>query len=448
MRWRVFFIISACVNAGLFAAWLHARKPAAPTTTATGPATTNTQFRTHVVVRRQFFSWNEIESTDYSTYIANLRDIGCPEQTIRDIIIADVNALFAKKREQELRTAGQQWWRTTLAPEVLRKLRALDDERRALLTKLLGAGWDPNAATTVKKLTPLPLDGPVLGMLPDDVKARINEVVAASQQRMADLVAQAAAEGRQPSGAEMAAVREQTRTELQKILTPPQLEEFLLRFSQNAIDLRTELGGLGYFKATPEEFRALFRARDPFDEKIAALQGSTDPNDLRQLRSLEQQRENAIRQALGSKRYELYRQLHDSTYRSAYAQAAAAGVPGAVGTLYQLNQATQAELDRIKANSNLTPEQLAVESKRVELEQAEASTAAVGQDIPPDPDAPPEPPPPPQNRTHIIRSGETLGALSTAYGVPVNMILDANPGLQFNNLRVGQSIIIPPAPTR
>ena len=49
------------------------------------------------MLRRQLFSWREVESADYATYIANLRDIGCPEQTIRDIIIADVNQLYSRQ---------------------------------------------------------------------------------------------------------------------------------------------------------------------------------------------------------------------------------------------------------------------------------------------------------------------------------------------------------------
>jgi hypothetical protein len=38
------------------------------------------------------FQWSQIESTNYTTYISNLRAIGCPEQTIRDIIVADVHS--------------------------------------------------------------------------------------------------------------------------------------------------------------------------------------------------------------------------------------------------------------------------------------------------------------------------------------------------------------------
>src|SRR5579859_5399631 len=36
------------------------------------------------------FRWAQLESTDYRQYLANLPRIGCPEQTIRDIITADV----------------------------------------------------------------------------------------------------------------------------------------------------------------------------------------------------------------------------------------------------------------------------------------------------------------------------------------------------------------------
>jgi hypothetical protein len=73
-----------------------------------------TQVKTNVILRRQFFTWQEVESSDYRAYVANLREIGCPEQTIRDIIIADVNALYARKRatDPDIVTPEHQWWRT------------------------------------------------------------------------------------------------------------------------------------------------------------------------------------------------------------------------------------------------------------------------------------------------------------------------------------------------
>lgn len=57
------------------------------------------------------FQWRQIESTDYRVYIANLRRIGCPETTVRDIIRADVRGLFGVKRKELGQQAGQagQW---------------------------------------------------------------------------------------------------------------------------------------------------------------------------------------------------------------------------------------------------------------------------------------------------------------------------------------------------
>jgi hypothetical protein len=46
------------------------------------------------------FLWSRIESPDYRVYVANLRSIGCPEDTIRDIITADIGALYSAKRQQ------------------------------------------------------------------------------------------------------------------------------------------------------------------------------------------------------------------------------------------------------------------------------------------------------------------------------------------------------------
>src|ERR1051325_7868593 len=48
------------------------------------------------VVATNDFRWTQLESEDYRAYIARLRSIGCPEQTIRDIVIADVDKLDRK----------------------------------------------------------------------------------------------------------------------------------------------------------------------------------------------------------------------------------------------------------------------------------------------------------------------------------------------------------------
>src|SRR5215813_4928319 len=148
MRWRVIALASVAVNVVAAIAVLSLRRPPAERSnpfTPVAQASTNPA-KANVVVRRQFFSWQEVESADYPTYIANLRDIGCPEQTVRDIIIADVNALYSRRRANELVTPEQQWWKSEPDPDLVaaaaEKSRALEDERRALLARLLGSNWE------------------------------------------------------------------------------------------------------------------------------------------------------------------------------------------------------------------------------------------------------------------------------------------------------------------
>ncbi len=47
-------------------------------------------------------NWSQVESTDYKQYVKNLRALGFPEPLVRDILIADVDKLYAV-REQALK---------------------------------------------------------------------------------------------------------------------------------------------------------------------------------------------------------------------------------------------------------------------------------------------------------------------------------------------------------
>ena len=94
------------------------------------------------------FSWSQVESGDYRTYIANLRTIGCPEPTIRDIISADVGNLYARRRAEDLPANPDQW-----SAADTQKNDQWERERRNLLTQLLGSGWQPAESLEKKRTT-------------------------------------------------------------------------------------------------------------------------------------------------------------------------------------------------------------------------------------------------------------------------------------------------------
>src|SRR3954464_10248476 len=62
---------------------VHAPAPAPKVVTVTAPA--------------KGFHWSQLESSDFQQYMANLRSVGCPEETIRDLVIAEVSKLYAPK---------------------------------------------------------------------------------------------------------------------------------------------------------------------------------------------------------------------------------------------------------------------------------------------------------------------------------------------------------------
>ena len=406
------------------------------------------QVKTNVVIRRQFFTWQQVESNDYREYIANLRDIGCPEQTIRDIIIADVNALYARKRATELVSPDQQWWRSKPDADIEQsfntKITQLENERRALLTSLLGLGWESGDLVSLPRPTRpgIALDGPVLGTLPEDVKKTVQQIVAAFQDQVQDWRTQQ--EGRAtPDLAALSQLNRQLRKDLMQVLSPIQLEEFLLRYSTTASSLRNELGRLQHFDVTPEEFRAMFRASDSINLQLQALLGVGDAASEQQKVALEQQREEAFRLALGPERYAQYQMLHEQEYREAVARAAESDVAANTPALYEINRATAEEFARIRSNTNLTSTQREIELRKAELEQLKATSAALGEELLPEPPPLPTESAPPPGTAHIIRSGETLSAVSKLYGISMSELLEANPDINPTRLIVGQPVHIP-----
>lgn len=448
MRWRVVAWISLGVNLALAALWIALPVRAPVPTRTTALANANAQDaagRARLVVRRQFFSWHDLESPDYPIYIANLRAIGCPEQTIKDIIIADVNSLYSRRLATELVTPEQQWWRsepdTNVMEVAAEKARDLDDERRALLSRLLGSNWEAGDLVNLPRPSKpgVVLDGPVLGTLSTETKQSLQDINARSEARLQAYLAEQRQDGKPPDPVQLAKLRQETRQELASVLAPAQLEEYLLRYSEDANSLRAEFGQLQYFNPTPEEFRAVFRATDNIDQQIQLLADSTDPASVQARAALEAQKQDAIKTALGAGRYADYQMLHDPLYRQAVAAADAAGTPEAARTMYQVSLAALSTQNAIQSDPNLTDSQKAVELKQLELEQLKANTLAAGQELPP------EPPQAPTRRSYTLREGDTPSVVAMIYGIPESAIRAANPNVDFARLRPGDSIYLPGA---
>ncbi|HEX2937401.1 MAG TPA: LysM peptidoglycan-binding domain-containing protein, partial [Ruminiclostridium sp.] len=54
---------------------------------------------------------------------------------------------------------------------------------------------------------------------------------------------------------------------------------------------------------------------------------------------------------------------------------------------------------------------------------------------------------PPNSTQHVVKKGDTLWKLSQAYGASIQSIIDANPGINANNLQIGSTLCIPEVAT-
>ena len=93
--------------------------------------------------------WDAVESDDYSQFIGNLRQMGCPEPTIRDIVAAEINGRFEPEFQDLLRASQDfEYWRVGPGhPEtralILGRLEELEGRRQAILRKPAGGGVLP-----------------------------------------------------------------------------------------------------------------------------------------------------------------------------------------------------------------------------------------------------------------------------------------------------------------
>ncbi|MBI5775042.1 MAG: hypothetical protein HZA89_15050 [Verrucomicrobia bacterium] len=345
--------------------WTTRPVPAEPASAALASTTTPLALRpadrkprppalTNTVMQR--VDWRAVESEDYKKYIANLRSIGCPEETIRDIITADVNKLFEARR-REITGAGTnkfQFWKSgatarSLDEERVKQFQTLAKEKRDLLRELLGIETgDPQDALAA--LTSQITDA--LGFLPPDRQAQLLEL----EQRYAARLAKFSGQTNAEAVASVRALRSEKEAELIKLLSPEERETYDLTTSRTAATMRSQLGD---FNPNEQEFRDIFKARRQLDEEVRSNAAPGDPasSDRREAALLKAY--NEIHKALGDDRWNDYRSAREWTAGSALRQVAeAANIPKADALkVPDIRDAARGQVLQLRANPTLSDPQ-------------------------------------------------------------------------------------------
>lgn len=246
-----------------------------------------------------------MESADYRKYISNLRALGCPEQTIRDIISADVAQNFAKQRAETIaaRDHDFRYWATqSPSPEqaaaFAQQKAAVNAQMQTTLSELLG----PDAALV--DATPYWRASEIdhkLAFLPEGVRQQVEALDLRYQEVNAQIKSLTDWNPLSSDPAELQAILAsyaERKAKLAQLLTPEQLKQYDMITSFTGDNLRRRMAR---FEPTPEEFQIIFDTWRAHDENLAQLRANNQP-DPGNAHVFEK-----IRHALGEERFTQYR---------------------------------------------------------------------------------------------------------------------------------------------
>jgi hypothetical protein len=241
-----------------------------------------------------------------------------------------------------------------------------DEQRRELLVKILGEDETDALKLALLSSTTISLTGPVLGALPAETWNAVQEIYARSMERHLAYQTARMNEGKLPDNLELAKLRDHTRTDLAKALTAEQLEEFLLRYSQNSSSLRTNLIGV---ELSPEEFRKFFRAIDPLEHRVQVDYGGAEALSAKQREQLEAQHDRAARESLMPEHFKQYLAAKEPNFKQAQALAGNYGLNGkAVQPLHDMQKNLDARRAQVAQNAALSEEQKQEELRAIGAE--------------------------------------------------------------------------------
>lgn len=388
MNPRAIVLVSILCNIGLLAWAYHLQQgrgasaaPAADSDSSSKSATasslrgaktgTNAEIVTTQITAD--FRWQQVESRDYKAYVANLRSIGCPEETIRDIIVADVNKLYSQKHRAiypEESSAYEYWKKdpslrsvTAEEAEKQKAARALQKEKRELLKELLG--MDPLKARNAE-LGYVDYYERMYGFLSAEKQQQVRDIQEKIDEKLQPLYRM-----RMRDAEDEMAIRQLQKEKLTAvagILSPQEFEEYELRMSQTASQMRYDLEG---FNPTPEEFRQIYKIRKEREDDYVYDPDDQVLRDNREKNLAEVDRQ--VQALMGDQRFSEYKRAQDSSYKDLVRTLARNDLSTELANaIYDMKKGAENATKRLQQDETLTPEQRkeALKSIRTETEAA------------------------------------------------------------------------------
>ena len=335
-----------------------------------------------IVVQTNAFNWSQLESTDYRQYIANLRAIGYPEITLKDIILTDVMRLYAQRRGQYYQNGKPfKFWETdekralkhTQMQEREKQLALIDKELPAVLRELLGINYEREIN---KYFVDADEDNRRLSFLPEDKREKIlalREQFEGEREKLSYPLADGTIPT--PDPAQLKKIDQDQDAALSGLLTSDERAEYEMSTSPTSDYLRKELVG---FNPSEAEFRTLFQRQQAIDDEYA-YQDLSDPAIRDAKAADEQTMMTEVKSQLAPDRAAALDRAKDPDYQSVAVLTEQYDLPAETSqTIVDMRREAENEKEQLLADKDIPVERVQAALKAIEAETERAAKETLG----------------------------------------------------------------------
>ncbi len=336
-------------------------------------------------------SWRDLQAKDLKEFIRRLRAVNCPEATIEDLILAEVNRRYGARQRTLWPDDSRRndYWKpykrlfdaaeNKKNRERSRQMRDLQKEKSGLLVELFGVdvekqrrneegidnddwGWNP-----MRNLSFLPeAKRDVVQKYLDDFQDKEQEFYASVQ---GGWDADARAKQKQLEQEKLAG--------LAQFLTPDEVREYKLRNSQTATQITSDLHGVDLSR---QQYEAMFDIREKYGDSIYNwADAGNNADTIKQIEQNKKDMQAEIAGALGTEKAQELERAQDYNYQQLASLAKRNDLPSDTATkIYDFKGESEKAAQALRTNPDLTPEQRQAALAEIRTETEQAVKTALG----------------------------------------------------------------------
>jgi hypothetical protein len=337
-------------------------------------------------------SWSDVQTDDLKEFVRRLRAFGCPEETIKDLVLAQLNRSYSIKQ----RAIGQNnfnptdYWKpykqhfdpveSKKNRERSHQMRDMQKEKTALIVELFGVdvekqrrkeegldnedwGWNSGG----------------LAYLPEPKRDAVQKYLDDFQDKEQEFYASIQGSWDADARARQKQLEQEKMAGLAQILTPEEVREYALRNSQMASQVQSEIRGVDL---TLDQYEKLFDIRSKYGDSVYNYgDAGNDADAVKQIEQNKKDLQSDIAATLGTGTAQELERAQDYNYQQLNSLANHYDLPADTATkVYDFKGAAEKAVQDLSANTDLTPEQQQAAQAQIKAETEQAVKTAFGSD--------------------------------------------------------------------